>query len=199
MNKKFISVVMATLLVSGAISGSVVRGSDPEEPILLPMFSAYTDSKLDYLCHRTVLEKYKEIEDNLFNRLKIQDLLIRVLEEDYSNNLINIVIVNQKNSFALHSTILEPKRGYLYMARKYLFLQMIEICLNPYNKFYKRLVSTVDIELQMRNFAQLLGPERSKHFAEVLREDPSWLKNMIKLDFINRLKDKMFKKHQIVL
>lgn len=193
MNKKFISVAMATLLVSGAISGSVVRGSDPEEPILLPLFSAYTNSKLDYLSHCTVLEKYKKIEDNLFNRLKIQNLLIRVLEADYSNTLINSVVMGQKNSFILHTTVLEPKRGYLYMARKYLFLQMIQLCLNPYSKFYKKILTTVDIELLMKNFAQLLGPERSKGFAEMLKEDPNWLKNMIKLDFINRLKDIMFK------
>ena len=45
----------------------------------------------------------------------------------------------------------------------------------------------------MRNFAQLLGPDRCKSLVKTLREDSNWLKNMMKLDFINRLKDIMFK------
>lgn len=195
MNKKFISVAMATLLVSGTISSHVVRGSDPEEPILLPLFSSYTNSRLAYLRHRAVVEKYKKIEYYLFDELKIQDLLISVLEADYSHNLIDSVIIDQKTASILHATILEPQKGNLYMARKYLFFPLIQLCLNPYNKSYKRFISIIEFKLQMRDFAQQLGPDRCKSLAKTLREDSNWLKNMMKLDFTDCLNKKMFKRY----
>ena len=184
MRKRLASCLMATLFMTGTVLGSKVKASSTGE-LSLGDISSSSSKHEDIGCRRIFISnQLQKIEKHIFEEINIQDYLIEALEKSSEDpNFRRPIFGMIKDKTVIN---------FLDLSRKLLFNEIIGVIFESHrfdNKNY--MVDQDMIKLVMNNFAQGLTCDNCKRFAKKLREDTTWLKNMIKLDLIKALNFKL--------
>ena len=185
MRKRLASCLMSTLFMTGIVLAPRINASSSEGE-----WSLKSGSNLRKHCDINytrifIFEQLRKIEKHIFEEINIQDYLIEALEESCKGS----------NSRRFVFDFIENKTralNFLDLSRRFLFGKIIASVLQ-YHRFDKEnyLVDQELIKFVMNIFAQGLTCDHCKRFAEKLRKDPIWLRNMMKLDLIKALELKL--------